>query len=296
MLRHRIWEYEAGKSARAWSVGASLEEKRWYPPTVPRWTDEMQRKFNRGTLDQSDFFKQKHLSTRDILNDLSRRRFSGAGGVSVPRGGSSPPPPRGDAALLAEKSRWEQALVERPDDVEACLKLGDVLFQMGDAVGALERFRSAERLDAARAEIASRLGMALAALGRTEESVRAFQRARERNPADVQVSLALGFALCEAGRHDAAGELFRSLPASAEPSLQAGAHLGMALVLQKQGDVAGSQREYRLAEEALPGLGPVMSHLDQTRVWPTPVVGRQEDSTHPALRDRVRRLKNRSPR
>ncbi|HMC64449.1 MAG TPA: tetratricopeptide repeat protein, partial [Gemmataceae bacterium] len=98
-----------------------------------------------------------------------------------------------DAGRLIEAARsYQQALLARGPDPDACFNLANVLYALGRKQAAAERYRQVVEMSPSFAEAWNNLGNVLAELGEPEEAAAAYQRALTINPglADARYNLA----------------------------------------------------------------------------------------------------------
>ena len=141
--------------------------------------------------------------------------------------------------------QFQQALVLKPDSVEAHSNLGVAFGGKGQIEQAIHQYQEAVRLKPDFAEGHYDLGTALGKKGQVGEAIRQYQEALRLNPDYAEAHNSLGAALDDQGQTDEAirqyQEALRLKPGYAE----AHNNLGLALVAKGQSDEA--IRQYRQA-------------------------------------------------
>ncbi len=94
---------------------------------------------------------------------------------------------------------WRELLALDADNVEANLRLGEILAGAGDGAAALEHFLRAAAADPASAPVHCALGRALALQGDVEGAITAFRRAQDAAPEMFEPGFFLGAALRRSG-------------------------------------------------------------------------------------------------
>ncbi len=94
-------------------------------------------------------------------------------------------------------SHFEEAIREKPDDVNSHMNLGIALTLQKKSGEAIYHFSEAIRLDPNDADAHYNFGVVLAMMGRFEEAVDHYSKALLINPADAEVRRSMGFALAE---------------------------------------------------------------------------------------------------
>jgi Tfp pilus assembly protein PilF len=153
--------------------------------------------------------------------------------------------------FAAARQSYERALVQRPDDVDALNKLGQVLVRLGKIDEAIPRFERAAALAPDQWSHHFNLAHAASRLLLWDRAVAEYGRARALLPTDYATQFDLALALHKKGEDAAAVPEFEKAIKLAPG--EAKAHISLAISLEKLGRIPDAVRAYRRFLEIDPG-------------------------------------------
>lgn len=130
---------------------------------------------------------------------------------------------------------YEKYLLANPDEIDVCLRLGELRLASGDAVRAEEAFRKAMRAGGAGPEMHIRIANTLVAQRQEDLAVRELEMAAQRYPEHGQILGMLGGLYERAGKYSLAGDLYQ------RASLQNPADLNLRLKVCRSYFLAGEK-------------------------------------------------------
>jgi tetratricopeptide (TPR) repeat protein len=97
------------------------------------------------------------------------------------------------------EEHYRDRLAKDPTDAPAMVNMGNLLFDQGRYLEAVDFYRSALNLDPARPRVRTDLGIALLHIGQYQEAIRAFEQTAREEPDSALFHYNLGVALAQAG-------------------------------------------------------------------------------------------------
>jgi arylsulfatase A-like enzyme/Tfp pilus assembly protein PilF len=145
---------------------------------------------------------------------------------------------------------YQRVIARRPDMALAYRHLAFILWQRGDAAGAIDALRRAMKGGVADPRLMGQLGGYLAETGHIAEGIRLLEPAAAAANTDLDSLNALGIAYAQTGRADAARAIFQRVltinPRSGVPLENLG------LLALERGDVIEARRQFELAVQVDP--------------------------------------------
>lgn len=155
------------------------------------------------------------------------------------------------------------AITMIPEDREAQVQKGVLLWRAGDREAALVHYREAASIDPYNAGIQRSLGVLLSELNRLEEARSALEKAIRLDPELDQVHYDLGIVLEAQGKLEEAENCYRTA-IGLDPA-HAGAHNNLGVVLARRGNITEAAAQFARALELDPGNRDAAVNLEHAR-------------------------------
>jgi Flp pilus assembly protein TadD len=169
-------------------------------------------------------------------------------------------PPLSAPAAAESAAHFNEALRLNPDDYQAHLDFGDLLFKTERTADAIREYQEALRLNTKYARAADHLGLALFKLGRFQEGLQAHAAAASFDPASPAYRVDLADALNRTGNvKEAAAQYQEALRLGADTA-QMRNNWGIALA--RLGEREQARRQFEKALELQPGFPDALRDLD----------------------------------